>query len=94
MEGIAADEALHVLAPQQGDVLAVAPPEEFHQAVPVPVFLLAHRVQIGGRPRIVGPQQPGKFLQDAGVFLFQGDGQAEHFRGSQVFEAAGHGRGI
>ena len=84
------DEAAHVLAADQRNVLAEFRPVEFEQALAMLALLLGHLGEDIGAGRVVGPQAFGDIGIDAVVLFLVGDRQREDFAFRQVGEIA-HG---
>ena len=86
------DEAPHILAADQRDVLAEFGPVEFEQAVAVLAFFLGHLGEDMGAGRVLGPQAFGDIGVDAVVLFLVGDRQGEDFPLGQVGEIAHAGQ--
>ena len=78
------DEAAHVVAADQWDVLAELLLIELDQAAAVIAFLAGHLGEDIGRGRVVLTQAFGDVLIDAAVLFLVGDGQSEDFAFGQV----------
>ncbi len=76
-ERLAADEAAHVLAADEGDVLAEFLPVELDQTVAVLVFLFRHALEHFGGGGVVLAHRFGVVGVDAGILFFVADGERE-----------------
>ena len=82
------DEAAHVLAADQRDVLAEFVAVEFEQALAVLALFLGHLGEDIGAGRVLGPQAFGDIDVDAVVLFLVGDRQREDLPLGQVGEVA------
>src|SRR6185436_4968375 len=91
-QGIAPDEAAHVVAADERDLLTVLLAEELDQAPAVRLLLLLHRVELGRGLREVRAQTARELLQEARVLLLEGDREREDLGRREVGELSLHGR--
>ena len=85
-DGFPVHKTAHVLPPDVRDVVAEAALVKFQQAVAMAVLFAAHGAEFFGLFGIIGLQAVGEILVDAGVFLFQRNGQREDFLFGQAVE--------
>ncbi len=83
-------EALHVLATNEGNVLAELLSMQLDQPMPVPIFLCPHFLeQFRGRGK-VALQTVGEIVVDTGVLFFQRDRESQDLLLRETAEGA-HG---
>src|SRR5438132_675138 len=84
-KGAAIDEAMHVLTPDERDVVAETGFVKFEQAMAVAVLLLAHVAELFRLLGIISLQAVGEIFVDARILLFERDCQGENFLFRQPF---------
>ena len=85
-DGLAVDEAAHVLPADVRDVVAEARLVKFQQTMAVAILLAAHLAEFGGLFGIIFLQAVGKILVDARVLFLQRDGEREDFLFGEAVE--------
>src|SRR6185436_8408807 len=88
--GFAPHEALDVLAPDEGDVVAEPQAVELGEPAPVAGLLVAHAREDLGRRGVPGAQPGGEIVVDPRVLLLGGDGQGEDLPFGEALEGACH----
>ncbi len=86
----ALDEALDVMPPDQGNVLAEAASVGLDQAGTMLRFLLAHLVEDLRGVRIRVAQTIGEIAVNTAVLLFQGNSQSQNLALGKISELLGH----
>jgi hypothetical protein len=77
-------ETLHVLTPDEGQMLAEFPAVEIEQPRAVARFLFRHLVEHPGGRRKVLAQPLGNIAVDAAVLILIADGEGQYFLFGQV----------
>ena len=85
--GLAIHEALHILAANEGDMVAEALLEELDQPAAMAGFLLPHAFEDFGGGGIVFTKAVGEIAIDALVLFFERDGEGENLTFGEAFEA-------
>src|SRR5262249_4150771 len=89
--GFATDEALDILTADQRNVLAEAFAIQVQQAMAMAVFLSAHLAKFLRLGWITRLQPLGEIVVDAGVLLFERDGQGQNLLLTEALESAHDG---
>ena len=85
---LAIDEALHVLAADEGEVIAEAGLVQFDEAAAVARLLLPHAFEHIGSGGIVLAKSVGEIAINAFVFFFEGNSESENFAFGETVETA------
>jgi hypothetical protein len=88
---LARDEALHVLTPDERDVLAEFLPVKLDQPVPMAILLIVHRLQRLGCGGIILPNTLCQIGVDSAILLLGLDGQREDLLRGKFLKRFGHG---
>src|SRR5262245_20802007 len=90
-DGLATDEPADVIPAQVRHVIAKALAVQVEQPVPVSILVGPQPAELVGRLRMGLLQARGKVVVDAGIFLFEGNGERQHLAFGEAVEASGHG---